>query len=94
LGLLKEGVLSDAIDIEEGKSVRKRVSNYCWKEQRLYFKGLLVPKPEERLSMVSQMHEDLGHVGEQRTLAKIRRRYFWHHRIKDVKTMVRSCQQC
>jgi hypothetical protein len=53
LGLLKEGVLSDAIDIEEGKRVRKKVSNYCWKEQRLYFKGLLVPKPEERLSMVS-----------------------------------------
>jgi len=94
LGLLKEGVLSDAIDIEEGKRVRKRVGNYCWKEQRLYFKGLLMPKPEERLSMVSQMHEDLGHVGEQRTLAEIRRRYFWHHRTEDVKMVVRSYQQC
>jgi hypothetical protein len=94
LGLLKEGVLSDAIDIEEGKRVRKRVSNYCWKEQRLYFKGLLVPKLEEKLSMVSRMHEDLGHVGEQRMLAEIRRRYFWHHRTEDVKTVVRSCQQC
>ncbi len=61
-------MLSDAIDIEEGKRVRKRVSNYCWKEQSLYFKGLLVPKPEERLSMVSQMHEDLGHVREQKSV--------------------------
>jgi hypothetical protein len=29
-----------------------------------------MPKLEERMSMVSQMHEDLGHVGEQRTLAE------------------------
>jgi hypothetical protein len=40
------------------------------------------------------MHEDLGHFGEQRTLAEIRRKYFWHHRIEDVKAVVRSCQQC
>jgi hypothetical protein len=79
LGLLKEGVLPDTVDLEESKRARKRVSNYCWKEQRLYFKGLLVPKPEERISLVSQMHEDLGHFGEQRTLVEIRQRYFWHH---------------
>ncbi len=53
-----------------------------------------MPKPEERLSLVKQMHEDLGHFGEQRTLAKIRRRYFWHSRTTDVKAMVRGCQQC
>ncbi len=87
-------MLFDAVDIEESKRARKRVSNYCWKEQRLYFKGLLMPKLEERMSMVSQMHEDLRHVREQRTLAEIRRRYFWHHRTEDVKTVVRSCQQC
>ncbi len=40
------------------------------------------------------MHEDLGHLGEQWTLAEIRRRYFWHNRIEDVKTVVRRCQQC
>ncbi len=53
-----------------------------------------MPKPEERMSLVSQMHEDLGHFGEQRTLAKIRQKYFWHHRTEDVKTVVRRCQQC
>jgi len=40
------------------------------------------------------MHEDLGHFGEQRTLAEIRRRYFWHNRIADVKAVIRGCQQC
>jgi hypothetical protein len=40
------------------------------------------------------MHEDIGHFGEHRTLAKIRQRYFWHNRTADVKVVVRQCQQC
>jgi len=61
---LKEGQLPDTVDLEEGKRARKRVNNYCWKGQKLYFKGLYVPKPEERIPLVIQMHEDLGHFGE------------------------------
>jgi hypothetical protein len=40
------------------------------------------------------MHKDLGHFGEERTLAEVCRRYFWHNRIEDVKTVVKVCQQC
>jgi hypothetical protein len=94
LGLLKEDKLPDTVDLEESKRAIKKISNYCWKEQRLYFKGLLVPKPEERMTLVIQMHEDLGHFGEQRTLVEICRRYFWHNQTKDVRTIVRMCQQC
>jgi hypothetical protein len=90
----EEGVLPDAVDFEESKRIKKRASNYCWKEQKLFFKVLLVPKPEERVSLVKRMHEDLGHFGEQRMLAEIRRRYFWHNRTADVKAVIRGCQQC
>ncbi len=64
LELLKEGQLPDTVDLEEGKRARKRANNYCWKGQKLYFKGLYVPEPEERIPLVIQMHEDLGHFGE------------------------------
>jgi hypothetical protein len=94
LSLLKGGILPDTVDLEESKRVKKRITNYCWKEERLYFKGLYVPKPEEKMRLVSQMHEDLGHFGEQRTLAEICRRYFWHNRTDDVRTVVKMCQQC
>jgi hypothetical protein len=94
LGLLKEGVVLNTVDPQESKRARKRVAHYCWKNERLYFKGLYVPKPEDRLKLVSQMHEDLGHFGEQRTLAKICRRYFWNNRTECVKAIVRMCQQC
>jgi hypothetical protein len=76
LALLREGVLPNTIDLEEGKRARKRVNNYCWKEQRLYFKELYVPKPAERIPLVVQMHEDLGHSREQRMLVEICRRYY------------------
>jgi hypothetical protein len=92
LALLREGMLPEVIDIEEGKRARKRADNYYWKEQKLFFKDLYVPKHEERRPLVLQMHEDLGHSGEQRLLTEIYRRYFWHSRIEDVKAVVRSCQ--
>ncbi len=52
LGLLKEGILPNTIDLEESKRARKRITNYCWKEQMFYFKGLYVPKPEEKMALV------------------------------------------
>jgi hypothetical protein len=65
LTLLKEGVLPDAIDFES-KKIRKRASNYRWKEHKLFFKGLFVPKPKERVSLVRQMHniwDTSGNIG-------------------------------
>jgi hypothetical protein len=94
LAFLKKGVLPDMVEQEEGKRARKRTEHYYWKEQRLFFKDLYVPRPEERRTLVVQMHEDLGHSGEQKLLAEICRRYFWHRRTQEVKSMVRSCQQC
>jgi transposase InsO family protein len=94
LTLLRDGVLPDTMDVEESKRVRKRVSNYCIRSERLYFRDLYVPKPEERNPLVIQIHEDLGHAGEERTLAEVCRRYFWHHRTGDVRTVVKTCPRC
>jgi hypothetical protein len=71
MGLLKEGFIPETIDLQENKRANKRAKQYCWKDEKLYFKGLYVPKPEERLKLVTQMHEDLGHFAEQRTLTEI-----------------------
>ncbi len=46
------------------------------------------------MGLVVQMHKDVGHAGEERTMAKVCRRYFWHNRTEDVKTVVKICQQC
>jgi len=48
LTLLKEGVLLEMIELEEARRARKRAANYCWKEQKLFFKDFYVPKPEKK----------------------------------------------
>jgi hypothetical protein len=50
-----------------------------------------VLKLKERMTLMIQMHEDLGHFGEQKTLAEIYKRYFWHNRMEDVKKIVKMC---
>jgi len=87
-------MLPDTIDPGESKRAKKRISNYHWRDQSLYFKDLLVPRPEDHMGLVIRMHKDLGHYGEKRTLAEVCRRYFWHNRTEDVKTVVKICQQC
>jgi hypothetical protein len=94
IGWLKEGFPPDGVNPQERRRVRKRAKQYCWKDGKLYFKGLCVPKPEERLELVTQMHKDLGHFGKQKTLAEICQRYFWSNRTECVKALVRTCQQC
>ncbi len=89
--LLQTGVLPVAVDPLESKRARKRVLNYHWQGQSLYFRNRLVPRPEDRLGLVVQMHKDLGHSGEKRTLAEVCQRYFWHDRTESVKSVVREC---
>jgi hypothetical protein len=92
MNLLQKGILPDTVDPVEFKRARKRILNYHWQDRSFYFKRLLVPRPEDRMGLVVQMHKNLGHFGEERTLAEICRRYFWHNRTKDVKTVVKVCQ--
>ncbi len=94
MDLLQGGMLPNTVDSVESKRAKKRILNYHWQDQSLYFKGLLVPRLEDRMGLVVRMHKDLGHSGEERTLAEICRRYFWHNRTEDVKTVVKICQQC
>ncbi|CAM6049548.1 unnamed protein product [Sphagnum compactum] len=72
--LLQTGVLPAIVDPLESKRARNRTLNYHWQGQSLYFRGLLVPRPEDRMGLVIQMHKDLGHFGEERTLAEVCRR--------------------
>jgi hypothetical protein len=52
MDLLQGGMLSDTIDLVESKRAKKRILNYHWQDQSLYFKDLLVPRPEDRMGLV------------------------------------------
>jgi len=50
--LLQGGMLPATIDPLELKRARKKILNYHWQGQSLYFKGLLVLKPEDCMTLV------------------------------------------
>ncbi len=52
MDLLQGGMLPDIVDPGESKRTKKRISNYHWRDQSLYFKDLLVPRPEDRMGLV------------------------------------------
>ncbi len=56
--LLQEGTLPNIVDLKECKRARKRILNYQQQDQRLYFEGLFVPRLEDQMGLIIQMHED------------------------------------
>jgi hypothetical protein len=68
-------MMDDAIDVDQTK---RRLLNYHWREDTLFFKNFVVPKPKERKVLVRNIHEEIGHFSEGRTLAEVKKRFFWH----------------
>jgi hypothetical protein len=51
------------------------------------FQGLVVPKPKERKGIVNNIHAKIGHFSEQRILAEVKKRYFWHDRTNSMRKL-------
>jgi hypothetical protein len=52
------------INNEKNLQIKRRIQNYIMKGNQLYFKGLLVPKLEERKHIILEMHHEIGHFGQ------------------------------
>jgi hypothetical protein len=51
-----------------------------------------MPKPKERHVLVKNIHEEIGHLNEGRTLVEVKKRFFWHDKTESVRMVVRQCQ--
>jgi hypothetical protein len=61
--LLSGGTLDQVLDddVIEVDRAKRRLLNYHWKENMLFFKNLIVPKPKEKKALVKNIHEEIGH---------------------------------
>ena len=77
---LKDGTLYRHFESQDGSSRRLQ---------------LIVPK-DLREEVLSQLHEGPtgGHFGEDKTLHKLRERFYWPGHQKDVTTWCRTCKDC
>ncbi len=85
-GSTLDQVLDDAIEVDRAK---RRLLNYHQREDMLFFKNLVVLKLKEKKVLVKDIHEKVGHFGERKTLIEVKKRFFWHDKIKTMKTVVR-----
>ncbi len=70
LGGTLDQVLDDAIEVDRTK---RRLLNYHWRKDTLLFKNLVLLKLEERKALVKDIHEEIGHFSEGRTLIEVKR---------------------
>jgi transposase InsO family protein len=54
----------------------------------------LVLPSTQRLDVIRRYHEDIGHLGRDKTFSIVRSRFFWPLMRKDVETVVKSCDRC
>jgi transposase InsO family protein len=54
----------------------------------------VVPRPDQRLQLVRQVHEDLGHFGVRRTHSMLQGQYWWMGMQQEVATYVGRCEVC
>jgi hypothetical protein len=67
--------LYDTANIERAK---KQVMKYHWSKDTLFFQNLVVPRPAKQKMSIEKIHEKIGHFGEMRTLAEVKKGFFWH----------------
>jgi hypothetical protein len=60
----------------------------------LFSQNLVVPRPTKWRMLIEKIHEEIGNFGEMQTLAKVKKRFFWHDRIESVKKFIKICEKC
>ncbi len=53
-----------------------------------------MPWPKEQHQIILDLHKEIGHFSEGRTLAEVNQRYFWHNMTTVVKMMACIYKQC
>lgn len=58
------------------------------------FDWKLIPAPSERLRILRECHDESLHPGIDKTLARIRQRFFWPRMVLEVREYVQKCSTC
>ena len=85
------------------KRINKRADAFYWdsKVGKLFKKATCrypqdreVPHPQQRDSLIDEMHADLGHVGTNKLCSVLLARYYWRGIYAHVKRRIQQCNNC
>uniref|UniRef100_A0A669B1Z3 Gypsy retrotransposon integrase-like protein 1 n=1 Tax=Oreochromis niloticus TaxID=8128 RepID=A0A669B1Z3_ORENI len=75
------------MELQNGILVRRRQVG-----DQLYYQLVLPQK--FRAEVLSELHDKMGHLGIERTLDLVRRRFYWPKMANDVWNKVKTCERC
>ena len=87
------------LDDAQYQQFLRQASDYFVKGSRLFRKNprgspRLVPRPQNRFSLIELAHDSLGHKGIFATTHNLLLRFWWPHLNADVRWFVRTCHEC
>uniref|UniRef100_A0A914QUT5 RNA-directed DNA polymerase n=1 Tax=Panagrolaimus davidi TaxID=227884 RepID=A0A914QUT5_9BILA len=89
---------------EQKQELQKQMQNLIMKNRCIYYYNeeesddyrVLVPYTL-RKKVIDEFHADAlqgGHLGQQKTLEKLKKRVYWPSMVTDIKEMIKSCEIC
>jgi Integrase zinc binding domain/RNase H-like domain found in reverse transcriptase len=91
----------DGLTDLEYQQLRKKSKLFFVRDGYLYKKGKRAAVPrrvvglqDQKLEIMREIHDEIGHRGRGATFDQVRRRYQWKGMFADVDEWVRSCEEC
>jgi RNase H-like domain found in reverse transcriptase/Integrase zinc binding domain len=88
----------DGISDEEYRKLRRKARQFLVRDGRLYKRGRVprrvVGLRNQRMEVIREMHDEVGHKGRITTFERVRRRYQWKRMFEDVAEWVKTCEDC
>ena len=75
------------LELEDGILCRKR------QEGNTVQKQIVLPQ-QSRKEVLTMVHNEMGHLGRDRVLELVRRRFFWVGMKEDVEKWIKDCERC
>ena len=94
-----EAIQDIAAGLAERRRIAARAPAYCMEGNQLKRKLLdgttrLVPRPDQRKTIVRQVHCGARHLGARRTLHLLMLKYHWQGMKRDVQAVLGVCVEC
>ncbi|KAJ3503912.1 hypothetical protein NLJ89_g8219 [Agrocybe chaxingu] len=85
---------------QEKRRFLARATEFFIKDGQMYKRNgdhpplLVIARKEQKLSILMQAHENLGHRGIQTVYEVLRHRFYWPYMRADVQHHIQSCHEC
>ena len=89
----------EAVTSARWNSLHRQCSRYVARDGGIWYRTaggqlLEIPPLDQRHKIIIRVHQDIGHLGRDRTYAMLARRYTWPGMHKNVAAALKTCSQC